>query len=77
MTKKITVTLSDDVAQNLDTLARRCSEADRVRGATHGALTGAQLLAMLAEDAAMMMTRPGCWEASNMRDLLASHGYEV
>jgi len=45
------------------------------RGCTHGPLTVAGLLAMLAEDVGMVETRPGCWEASNMAQVLTSHGY--
>ncbi|WP_372169209.1 hypothetical protein [Xanthomonas axonopodis] len=45
------------------------------RACTHGPLTVAGLLAMLAEDVGMVETRPGCWEASNMAQVLASHGY--
>ena len=42
---------------------------------THGPLTVSGALAMLAEDLGMIETRPGCWEASNMAQVLASHGY--
>lgn len=42
---------------------------------THGPLTVSGLFAMLAEDVGMVETRPGCWEASNMAQVLASHGY--
>ncbi|EKZ1926532.1 TPA: hypothetical protein ACKQCJ_004212 [Stenotrophomonas maltophilia] len=45
------------------------------RACTHGPLTVAGLLAMLAEDVGMVETRPGCWEASNMAQVLAGHGY--
>lgn len=42
---------------------------------THGPLTVSGLFAMLADDVGMVETRPGCWEASNMHQVLASHGY--
>ena len=45
------------------------------RACTHGPLTVSGALAMLAEDLGMVETRPGCWEASNMAQVLASHGY--
>lgn len=47
------------------------------RACTHGPLTVTGALAMLAEDLGMVETRPGCWEASNMAQVLASHGYPV
>lgn len=46
------------------------------RACTHGPLTVTGALAMLAEDLGMVETRPGCWEASNMAQVLASHGYK-
>lgn len=76
----ITITVSDDDAANLAELARRCAEADKARdgATTHGALDEpAQLLAMLAEDAAMVIRRPGSWESAGMAQHLAAHGYEV
>lgn len=42
---------------------------------THGPLTVAGLFSMLAEDVGMVESRPGCWEASNMAQVLISHGY--
>ncbi|TAA36378.1 hypothetical protein EAT51_19955 [Pseudoxanthomonas winnipegensis] len=42
---------------------------------THGLLTVAGALEMLAEDLGMVETRPGSWEGSNMSQVLASHGY--
>jgi hypothetical protein len=76
----ITIEVSDADLANLHELVQRCAEADTERdGATsHGALADpAQLLAMLAEDAAMVIRRPGAWEGAGMAQLLASHGYEV
>jgi hypothetical protein len=77
--KRITVTVSEDTAEALLKLAKLCSEADTFRdgATTHGKLTPAKLLSMLAEDAGMVITRPGCWEASNMHQVLTSHGYPV
>lgn len=76
---RLTVEVSDDTAARLKELAQRCSEIDKERsgGTTHGELTAKALLAMLAEDAAMILSRPGSWEASNMATVFASHGYEV
>lgn len=77
--KRITITISEATAAALADLAMKCTEADveRKGATTHGPLTPASLLAMLAEDAGMVITRPGCWEASNMRQALVSHGYDV
>lgn len=77
--KRITITISEDTAKALAELAKECSYADKSRNGatTHGPLTPAQLLTMLAEDAGMVITRPGCWEASNMHQVLVSHGYCV
>lgn len=74
-----TIEVSDDTAAHLEQLAALCTEADKDRdGATsHGALTVPTLLAMLAEDAAMVLRRPGSWEGSGMAGLLSSHGYDV
>lgn len=75
--KRITITVSKDTADALVALAKVCCEADTFRNGatTHGPLTPAKLLAMLAEDAGMVITRPGCWEASNLEQVLVSHGY--
>lgn len=75
----ITVEVSDDVAADLAELGRRCTEVDKSRdgATTHGGLDVAGLLMMLAEDAAMIIRRPGSWEGAGMSQQLASHGYEV
>jgi len=41
---------------------------------THGLLGFETLTKMLLEDVAATVRRPGCWEASNMTTVLASHG---
>ena len=60
-------------------LAKLCTEADQARdgATTHGPLTVPALLAMLAEDAGMVLTRPGSWEGSNMDTVFSSHGYQL
>jgi hypothetical protein len=67
---------ADTIAQ-LKQLARLCTQADQERegATTHGALTVPALLAMLAEDATMVIRRPGSWEGANMATVLSSHGY--
>ena len=44
---------------------------------SHGPLDLFVLIEMLLQDVAMTVSRPGCWEAVNMRDLLTSHGYKA
>ena len=76
--KHISVEVSDDLAARLDELANLCTEADETRGhaTTHGALTASDLLAMLAEDVGMVISRPGSREGVNMKNVLDSHGYQ-
>lgn len=73
--KRITITISEDTAEALTKLAAYCSDEANNGATTHGPLTPSKLLAMLAEDAGMVITRPGCWEAANMDQVLSSHGY--
>lgn len=77
--KRITIEVSDTTVEALRQLAVTCSQADGERNGftTHGKLTPASLLAMLAEDAAMVVTRPGSWEGANMAQVFVSHGYDV
>ena len=77
--KRIVIQVSEETATNLRALATRCAnEHGRQEGFTsHGVLTVSTLLAMLAEDAAMVISRPGSWEGSNMAQVFQSHGYEV
>lgn len=77
--KRIVIQVSEEAAANLRALAERCTDGHRRQEGftSHGALTISKLLAMLAEDAAMVISRPGSWEGSNMAQVLQSHGYEV
>lgn len=77
--RSVAVEISPETAALLDELVARCNESHRHReGAnTHGELTPATLLAMLAEDAALVIRRPGSWEGVNMAQVLISHGYDV
>lgn len=77
--KRIQIEVSEQTAATLADLARRCTESDTDRNGatTHGPLTVARLLAMLAEDAALVIDRPGSWEGANMAQVFTSHGYEV
>lgn len=73
------VEVSDAAAVDLAELARRCTQADKERNGatTHGPLEVADILAMLAEDAAMVISRPGSWEGAGMAQHLSAHGYEI
>lgn len=77
--KRIIITVPDETANTLARLVAVCNDSHDARDGftSHGKLTVASLLAMLAEDAAMVMTRPGSWEGSNMAQVLMSHGYDV
>lgn len=77
--KPITIQVSDEVAANLEELATRCADEHQRRDGytTHGALKVPTLMAMLAEDAAMVISRPGSWEGANMAQVFSSHGYKV
>lgn len=76
---KITIQITDEARASLEELAMRCTNSHELRDGftSHGPLTVTTLMAMLAEDAAMVVTRPGSWEGSNMAQVLSSHGYEV
>ena len=71
--------ISDEQADSLAELAQRCAQAsaDRSDVTTHGPLDLAGLLALLIEDAAMVIDRPGSWEGQAIRQLLARHGYTI
>ncbi|MDR0577857.1 MAG: hypothetical protein LBI87_10075 [Candidatus Accumulibacter sp.] len=77
--KRITIQVSETTVASLCELAKRCTAANAYSGGftSHGPLTVASLLAMLAEDAGMVITRPGSWEGANMAQVFSSHGYEV
>jgi len=76
--KRFTIEVDDDTATNLQSLAQLCTETDKRRegATTHRALTVQRLLAMLAEDAGLVISRPGSWEGSNMEQVFSSHGYQ-
>lgn len=77
--KRITIQVSDGAAVSLEELAARCTEEHQRRDGftSHGALSVSALMEMLAEDAAMVISRPGSWEGSNMAQVFSSHGYLV
>lgn len=70
---KVTVTIPDADAA----LIRQFLDSTReVTFASHGPLTMPKLTAMLLEDVALMVRRPGSWEGANMATVMQSHGYE-
>ncbi len=79
MARRISIEISDMTAANLRELATRCTQSNKLREefTSHGDLTPSKLLAMLAEDAGMVISRPGSWEGANLAQVLLSHGYEV
>ncbi|WJF90211.1 hypothetical protein QS306_00520 [Paraburkholderia bonniea] len=77
--KRVIIEINDTTASDLVELVKLCNR-HHVNGGgfnSHGRLTVRCLLAMLAEDAGMVVSRPGSWEGSNMALVLSSHGYEV
>jgi hypothetical protein len=74
----VAVPLNHETYMSLLALVDSCNRADQSRdgATTHGKLDIPKLFAMLAEDAAMTVTRPGCWEAANFQQVLDSHGYQ-
>ncbi|MCD9046832.1 hypothetical protein [Luteimonas sp. MHLX1A] len=76
----VDVPLPRSLHATIRTLLHRVNTSHQVRNegaCTHGPLTVVGLLAMLAEDAGMVESRPGSWEASHMAQVLASHGYNA
>ena len=70
---KVTVTISDADAE----LIRQFIAATRdVTASTHGPLDMPKLAALLLEDVALMVRRPGSWEGDNMAQVMSSHGYD-
>ena len=69
---KITVTIPDSDA---DLIRQFLAATTGVTATTHGQLDLPKLTALLLEDVALMVRRPGSWEGSNMATVMASHGY--
>lgn len=70
---KLTVTISDADA---DLIRQFLAATKNVTASTHGPLDMPKLTAMLLEDVALMVRRPGSWEGSNMAQVVSSHGYD-
>lgn len=73
----VAVMVSRSTLDHLFDLVESCNQIHRERDGfgSHGKLTISSLLAMLAEDAGMVISRPGSWEGSAMSDVLRCHGY--
>ncbi|MBV6487611.1 MAG: hypothetical protein GHHEDOFH_01558 [Pseudorhodoplanes sp.] len=71
---KITIEISDDTAMYVGRLVDLANQSEFN---SDGQLTIGSLAEMLLNDCALVIRRPGCWEAANMHSLLTSHGYEV
>jgi len=69
---KIKIEIDDEQAR----LINEFIKATQSENGLNGDLTIATLAEMLLDDVALVVRRPGCWEASGMGGLLASHGYE-
>lgn len=65
-----------EISETTAALISRFTNATQDEANDHGRLTIKTLAHMLLCDVAIMVRRPGCWEAESMRALLASHGYE-
>jgi len=76
---KVIIEITEKTAAELAELVKVCTEIDAERegATTHGPLTVERLLVMLADDAGMIISRPGSWEGSNMATVLSSHGYQL
>ena len=71
---RLTITLTALEEDSLEKLLLACN---RSACSSHGELTLTRLTVMLLQDAALVVTRPGSWEGSNMAQVLHSHGYPV
>ena len=70
---KIEIEIDDDTAMYVNRFLD--AQDKESQSNTHGPLDMAGLARMLLEDVALVVLRPGSWEAQHMGALLASHGY--
>ena len=76
--KRIQIEIDEQVSENLAELVRQLNaNAAPDPFNSHGLLTVKKLVAMLLEDAGMLISRPGSWEGANMADVLRGHGYKA
>ncbi len=62
---------------DLQNVLRRLNNSAEEACCTHGCLDVAKLAYLLLHDVARLANRPGSWEAIQVADLLAAHGYRV
>ncbi len=75
---RITIEISASSALEIQSLVDSMNQQDNLeRGTSHGEMTMKKLITLLAEDAALVESRPGSWEGANMAAVLQSHGYRV
>lgn len=72
MAKSYTVTVDDDVAEVFERVCAQMQGPGLNAGET---MTPDKLLSWLIDDVRYLETRPGCWEAGNMTQVLVSHGF--
>ena len=73
---QVTIDIPERLVPHLQRLVEHCNGND-FDATTHGRLTLESLISMLVEDLSLVQSRPGCWEADNMENVLSSHGYEI
>ncbi len=71
---RIHVEISDDDNTLIEEALERMNQSE---ANTHGRLDLPRLAAMLLEDVALAVRRPGSWEGAHMIEVLESHGYPV
>ena len=73
---KIEIEINDTDAEHVKAFIEATRKAEGHHHDSHGELTPEILGAMLFQDVAMAMCRPGSWEGNNMQRVLTSHGYD-
>lgn len=71
---KFTVDVSEEDLKLIERGLLRMNGSD---GNSHGPLDVQRLAAMLMQDVALAVRRPGSWEGANMYQVLTSHGYPL
>ena len=71
---KFTVDVSEEDLKLIERGLLRMNHSD---GNSHGPLDVQRLAAMLMQDVALAVRRPGSWEGDHMSQLLCAHGYPL
>jgi len=72
--------MTSQTHDNIRQLLRVLNSSQQVsieRACGHGLLTVESALAVLAEDLGTINSRPGCWGAMHMTDVVQAHGYHA